>query len=287
MPRLLGVAAGLGAMLLLAGCGQHYLLLRPVGPVATRELGVMLVAAIAMAVVLVGAIGLFCYALLRFRDRPGNPAPYTPDWEGGARLEMLLFAIPLIVVGIISVPVIGQTFSLQRLPQTGNPLVIDVTSLDWKWLFEYPQAGIAAVNTVEVPTGVPLLFELTANSPMNTFWVPQLGGMEYAMPGRVLPLWLEADASGVYSGRSGNFSGAGFADMTFSVRAVAPAAYAAWVRAVRARGPALTLARYRQLLHPGTVRPATFSSYAAQTFPFKSHGFTLVGGMYQTATMTR
>jgi heme/copper-type cytochrome/quinol oxidase subunit 2 len=283
---VLGTAALVSGALLLAGCGQHYLLLNPAGPVAKRELGVMLIASIAMAIVLLAAIGLFAYALWRFRDRPGRSAIYTPEWDGGVRLEVVLFAIPLIIVGIISIPVIRQTLSLQRLPQTGNPLVINVTSVDWKWLFEYPKAGIASVNTLEVPAGVPLLFELTADSPMNAFWVPQLGGMEYAMPGRVLPLWLEANQPGVYMGRSANFSGPGFAYMTFSVHAVAPTKYAAWVREVRGTAPALTLTTYRTLLHPGVVRPAAYSSFPARTFPAQTHGFSLVGGMYQNATVS-
>ena len=135
MPRLRKAAAALAGSLLLSGCGRHYLLLRPSGPVAKHELGVMIIAATAMGIVILGALGLFAYALIRFRDRPGNPAPYWPEWEGGTRLEVVLFAIPLIIVGIISVPVFRQTFSLQRLPQVGTPLMIDVTSLDWKWLF--------------------------------------------------------------------------------------------------------------------------------------------------------
>ena len=283
--RGIATACCLLAGTLLAGCGRTFVVLNPVGPVARRELDVMLVAAVAMGAVIVAVIGLFVYALVRFADRPGNPAPFRPEWAGSRRLEIILFAVPLLIVTIISVPVLRQTFSLQRLPLGGRPMIIDVTSLDWKWLFEYPAAGIAATNRLEVPTGVPLLFELTADSPMNSFWIPQLGGMEYAMPGRVLPLWLEVDKAGTYQGRSANFSGKGFVDMAFTVDAVPPGAFAAWVQGVRGTAPAMTMTTYRALLQFDSVPPATYSSYPAATFPATTHGFTLKGGLYTPATL--
>lgn len=282
--RLGGIAA---ATAMLAGCGRHYVILRPVGPVAVSELKVMTDAAVAMGIVIAVVLVLFAVTLLRFRDRPGRRAPYMPTWEGARWLEWLLFAIPLAIVMVVAVPTVRTTFALDRLPPTQHPLVVNVTSLDWKWLFEYPSTGIATVDRIEVPVGRPVLFKLTADSPMNTFWIPRLGGMEYAMPGRVLPLWLQVDKAGVYHGRSGNFSGRGFVHMVFTVRAVSPTAYRAWVAATRRTAPRLSMHGYRRLLRFNWVRPATYAGYPRRTFPAQSHGFTLSGGMYQEVFLPR
>ena len=226
----LTLTAILWGILLLSGCGREFLVLHPAGPVAIQELRIMALAAAAMGIVIVAVLVVFGMALVRFRDHPGNHAPYTPQWEGSRRLEFILFAIPILIVAIIAVPTVRTTFRLDRVPPLKGPILINVTSLDWKWLFEYPTQHIATTNYIDVPIGRPLLFELTADSPMNTFWVPQLGGMEYATPGRVLPLWLQVNNAGRYSGRSGNFSGRGFVYMTFTVDAVsARVGFTIWI----------------------------------------------------------
>ncbi len=273
-------AVAAAAALLLTGCGPDYVVLHPVGPVAKSELHVVEMAAVPMAAVFLFVVALFFIAVFRFRDRPGNTAPYTPEWEGSRRLEVVWFAIPILIVGFIAVPTVRTTFALDRLPPARDPLMIDVTSLDWKWLFQYPSARIATVDYLKVPTGRPLLFELTADSPMNTFWIPQLGGMEYTMPGRVLPLWLQVDRPGIYWGRSGNFSGVGFAQMQFRLQAVSPAAFTAWVAGVRGTDPPMSPADYRELLKPAVVGDQTYAGYPAGSFPAQTHGFTLTGGMY-------
>ncbi|MBX5467562.1 MAG: cytochrome c oxidase subunit II [Firmicutes bacterium] len=266
--------------LALTGCGPHYVLLHPAGPVAQGELHLMVLATIAMAVVIAFVLALLAYVLWHFRDRPGRTAPYRPDWTHSRRLEVLWFVIPAVILTVIAVPMVGQTYALAKLPPKSDPLVVDVTSLDWKWLFQYPQQGVATVNYLVIPTGRPVLFELTANSPMNTFWIPELGGMEYTMSGRVLPLWLEASRPGVYWGHSGQFSGVDFEQMFFTVRAVGPSQFQSWVATVRRTAPAMTEADFRQLLNPGTVGTLTYASYPANTFPAVTHGFTLNGGMY-------
>lgn len=266
--------------LLASGCGRNYVVLDPRGPAAQSELHLIETTAIAMGVVILFVLILFAVTLWRFRDRPGNRAPYSPDWGESRRLEFALFAIPVLIVAFIAVPTVQQTFALDRLPPAKDPLIIDVTSLDYKWLFQYPGQGIATVNYIDIPTGVPVLFELTANSPMNTFWIPQLGGMEYTMPGRVLPLYLQADRVGVYRGSSANFSGVGFVHMVFAVKAVTPGEFSTWVAGVRHTSPRMTMQDYRRLVAVGTAGQESFSAYPADTFPGTSHGFTLQGGMY-------
>lgn len=274
-----GAAGGL-LTVLLTGCGQQYVLLHPAGPVAAKELHLAELAAVAMGIVIVCVFILFAVTVSRYRDRPNNPHPFLPDWHGSRWMEVLWFVVPAVLLAIIAVPTVQTTYALSTVPKSKDPLVIDVTSLDWKWLFQYPDQHIATVNYLEIPTHVPVLFELTANSPMNTFWVPQLGGMEYTMPGRVLPLWLSADKPGVYWGRSANFSGTEFEKMFFHVRAVPEASFRAWANTVRRTAPPMTLADYRRLLQFNAVGVKTYGAYPRRTFPEATHGFTLKGGMY-------
>lgn len=275
----------IAASVVLTGCGSHFVLLHPAGPVARREWHVIELAASAMAVVIAFVFVLFAIALVRFRDVPNNRAAYAPEWSGSRKLELAWFAIPVVIVAIIAVPTVRTTYALDRIPPSSSPLIINVTSLDWKWLFEYPSQHIATVNYVTIPAGRPVLFELTADSPMNTFWVPQLGGMEYTMPGRVLPLWLQASKPGVYPGRSGNFSGSGFVHMVFVVRAVPSTTFARWQRHVRHTAQPMSLHQYHLLLVPDISKPQTYYRYPASTFPSTAHGFTLKGGMYMEMSL--
>lgn len=262
---------------LLSGCGRQYVLFHPSGPVGTTEFHLLILATVAMLVVIIPVWVLFVITLIRFRDNPKHKGPYVPKWQGSRLLEIILLGIPLIIVTIIAVPTVQKTYALDRLPPKKDPIVINVTSLDWKWLFQYPGQGIATVNYVKIPAGTPVLFRLTADSPMNTFWVPKLGGMEYTMPGEVLPLWLSANKPGVYLGRSGQFSGPGFVHMHFQVDSVSKSAFAQWVNQVKHTAPAMTLADYHSLVRVGTTGPKTYSSYPSGIFPTKTHGFTLTG----------
>lgn len=257
-----------------------YVLWTPVGPVAQSELHLLVFTSIVMAAFIVPVLLLFAYVAVRFRDRPGNRTPSMPHWRKNGWMESLWFFLPAVVLSIIAVPMIRMTYGLAQLPKHQRPLVIDVTSLTWKWLFQYPAQHIATVNYIDVPIGQPILFELTANSPMNTFWIPQMGGMEYTMPGRVLPLWLQVNKAGVYWGHSGQFSGVDFAQMFFDVRAIPPRTFDHWVSTVRRRGTVMTMSRYNTLLRFGTAGFQTYSGFPAGTFPAMTHGFTLSGGMY-------
>ena len=277
--RMLALAA-LGIGLLVSGCGPQYVVLHPKGPVGQSELHLMEFAAIAMAVIILVVFVLFGIAVVRFRDYPGNPNPYTPHWHSHKWLETLWFIIPAVILAVIAVPTVNVTYALAKLPPTKDPVVINVTSLNWKWLFEYPNQKVATVNYLYIPVGKPVLFHLTADSPMNTFWVPSLGGMEYTMPGRVLPLWLEASKPGVYWGHSGQFSGIDFEKMFFHVHAVTESKFTAWTHRLRSSAPPMTLAAYHQLLRFNTVGSESYSSFPASTWPSVSHGFTLSGGMY-------
>ncbi|MCL5064449.1 MAG: cytochrome ubiquinol oxidase subunit II [Firmicutes bacterium] len=274
------VAAGTILMPFISGCGSHYVLLHPAGPVARRELDLTVYAAVTMAVIVAFVIALLILTLIRYRDRPNNPHAYTPEWHDHRLMESLWLIIPAVVLAAVAIPTVKTTYALARLPKGSHPLVIDVTSLNWKWMFEYPDQHIATVNYIEIPTRRPVLFELTADSPMNAFWIPELGGMEYTMSGRVLPLWLEADRQGLFWGRSAQFSGIDFEKMLFHVRAVSTPSFNAWTAHIRHSKPAMTLDTYHRLLRFNTVGVEEYSSYPRSAFPSTTHGFGLSGGMY-------
>ncbi|MHB1611507.1 MAG: cytochrome c oxidase subunit II transmembrane domain-containing protein, partial [Sulfobacillus sp.] len=119
--------------LLVSGCGQQYVLLHPAGPVAQSELHLLIVASLAMLVVIVPVFVLLAITVIRFRDKPGNKAPYWPNWHGNKKLEIIWWIIPVVLLTVIAVPTVGQTFALSKLPKAKDPVIIDVTSLTWKW----------------------------------------------------------------------------------------------------------------------------------------------------------
>ncbi|MCL6593543.1 MAG: cytochrome c oxidase subunit II, partial [Alicyclobacillus sp.] len=230
--RPVWLAAALAA-LLLSGCSPQYVVLNPAGPVGREELHLIELSFALVMIVVIPVLILLFYIVWRYRDRPDNKAPYKPEWSESKALETVWWAIPIVIVGVLGFYTGKTTFALVQPPETDTqPLTVQVTSLDWKWLFQYPGQNVATVNYVEIPVGVPIQFELTADAPMNSFWVPQLGGQEYTMPGMAMRLWLQADKPGTYYGTGANFTGEGFAHMQFQVVAVPQAQFDAWVKQV-------------------------------------------------------
>ena len=153
------------------------------------------------------------------------------------------------------------------ISSSATPVTVQVVSLDWKWLFIYPEQGIASVNKLVVPVGTPISFELTSSSVMNSFFVPQLGSQIYTMSGMVTRLHLQADHLGTYPGLSAMFSGDGFSDMRFSVDAVTDNGFAQWVRQARETGPVLDRQSYADLAKPSkAVAPFTYRAVTADLF---------------------
>jgi cytochrome o ubiquinol oxidase subunit 2 len=189
-------------------------------------------------------------------------------YEG--RIDFVVWSIPALVVILLGgVNWIGSHQLDPRAPIAANvkPLEVEVASLDWKWLFIYPDQGIAAVNQLVIPAGTPVRFRLTSGTVMNSFFVPQLGSQIYTMPGMTTHLNLLADRPGEYPGLSANFSGDGFADMQFIVKAVPAGDFAAWVAQVRGSGSALDTPGYAALAKPSeAVPPRTYRSVDPQLF---------------------
>jgi cytochrome o ubiquinol oxidase subunit II len=189
-------------------------------------------------------------------------ARYLPDWEYSGRVELIVWSIPLLVIMLLGgVAWIGSHDLDPAKPLKSNmpPLEIQGISLDWKWLFVYPSQGVASVNQLVVPTGVPLHFSLTSASVMNALFVAQLGSMIYTMNGMTTQLYLQADEPGTFHGISSHFSGDGFSDMHFDLVAVPAERFAAWIEATRNTGPTLDPASYAALARQSiNTRPFTF-----------------------------
>jgi cytochrome o ubiquinol oxidase subunit II len=202
-----------------------------------------------------------------------------PDFVYSGRVELIVWSIPALVVIFLGGIAWISSHDLdpaQPLPSKAPPVDVQVVSLDWKWLFIYPKLGIASINRLVVPAGVPLHLTVTSASVWNAFWIPQLGSMLYCMNGMAGTLYLEADRPGTYRGESAMVSGDGFADMHFDTDAVTQDQFDAWVASTRSSGPALDDAAYRGLLqqsvppHPftyGSVRPGLFADIVMQRLP--------------------
>ncbi len=238
--------------------------LDPQGPVAQSERLILLDAtAIMLAVVVPVIAATFAFA---WWFRAGNSrAQYRPDWAYSGRLELLVWSIPVLVVLFLGG--IGWVSSHDldpAKPLAGadtKPIEIQVVSLDWKWLFIYPDQGVASVNRLVVPAGAPIHFRLTSATVMNSFFVPQLGSQIYTMAGMATQLNLQADRPGTYPGISAQFSGDGFADMKFDVQAMSKADFDQWLAAAQASGPALDADGYAGLARQSkAVAPFTFRS---------------------------
>ena len=206
-------------------------ILDPQGPIGAADKTILIDSvAIMLAIVLPTIAAIFAFA---FWFRETNPrALYRPDWAYSGRIELVVWSIPALTVILLGgVAWIGshQLDPATPVERTGSPVRIQVVSLDWKWLFIYPDQRIATVNTLTVPAGAPLRFELTSGSVMNAFFIPQFGSMIYTMNGMVTRLQLRADNEGDYQGLSSHFSGDGFPDMLFDVHVISPLAFPDWV----------------------------------------------------------
>lgn len=196
-------------------------------------------------------------------------ARYAPDWQYSGRIELVVWSIPTMTILLLGgIGWIGSHTLDPFRPLPGPPaLRIQVVSLDWKWLFILPDAGIASVNRLVVPTGTPLSFQFTSSGVMNGFMVPQLGSQVATMAGMVTRLHLQADSPGTYWGRSTQFSGDGFADMVFPVEAVPPEEFTRQMAAARGKGPVLDPGTYAELEKPEVIRtPLAYGSVSPGLF---------------------
>src|SRR6204780_4006100 len=252
---------------ILGGCTEG--VLDPKGPIAAADreillnaLGIML--AIGIPVIL-ATLGVAFW----FRES-NERAHYRPNFAYSGRLEMLVWAVPAMTVFLVGgVAWVGSHDVSPRKPIASSvkALRVQVASLDWKWLFIYPDQGIASVNRLTIPVGTPISLELTSSGVMNSFFVPQLGSQIYTMAGMITHLNLQADQAGTYRGFSAQFSGEGFADMTFKADAVPDERFSEWVATARATGTMLDVQAYADLAKPSkAVTPFTYKAVATDLF---------------------
>ena len=259
--------APLAAALLLSGC--NLAVLNPKGPVGDGNATILVDSVAIMLVIVVPTIIATLGIAWWFRSS-NQRAFYLPDWEYSGQLELIIWAIPLLTIMLLGgVAWIGShdLDPAKPLVSKEGPLNIQVVSLDWKWLFIYPDQHVASVNRVVIPAATPIRFALTSGSVMTAFFVPQLGSMIYTMNRMRTQLYLKADAPGVFRGLATQISGDGFADMHFEVVAKSPQDFYAWLGQVRSNGPELTPESYIQLSKQSVVpAPFTFRSVSDGLF---------------------
>jgi cytochrome o ubiquinol oxidase subunit II len=253
------------AAMLLASC--HEGVLDPQGPVGRAERVILYDSTAIMLAVIVPVIVLTLVFAWWFRAQ-NTQACYRPDWEYSGRIEMIIWSIPALVILFLGGIAWTGSHDLDPpapLAESTAPLDIEVISLDWRWLFIYPKEGIASLNRLVVPAGVPLRFRLTSTTVMNSFFVPQLGSQIYAMPNMVTRLNLQADQPGTFEGLSAQFSGDGFSDMRFDLVSTQPEAFQEWVNATKRQGGVLDTKTFEELDRPAKAD-------GAQTYAQVSEG---------------
>lgn len=257
----------IAACMLLSGCSSEYIVLNPKGPVAHTQYNLIMISVILCAIIIVPVLAITAFIVYRYRDTPDNKAPYKPDWSHNTLLEVIWWGIPVVIIAILGYFTVRDTYALVEPPNKAvKPITIQVTSLDWKWMFTYPEENIATVNYVKIPSNVPVQFEITSDAPMNSFWVPQLAGQMYSMPGMAMGLWLQADHPGEYFGSGANFTGEGFAHMQFKVIATPQEEFDQWVRQVKIDSPEMTKSDYDKLANPGLSNELTYSAFPEGLF---------------------
>lgn len=248
-------------ILALAGCSGS--VLDPQGTIAAANSKILLNAFAVMLIVVIPTI--FATLIFAWWFRASNPkARYRPGFVFSGRIELVVWGIPILIIVFLAGMIWIGSHDLdpfKPIASERKPLEVQVVSLDWKWLFIYPDQGIASVNEFVVPAGVPVHLSLTSAAVMNAFFVPQLGSMIATMYGMVTQLNLEAGRAGDFYGESTQFSGDGFSDMHFTLRAVPADAFETWVAKVQEAGPFLYRDSYIALLHESqNIRPFTYRS---------------------------
>ncbi len=240
-------------------------ILSPKGPIAAQQKTLIITAILLMLVAVIPAFVML--AVVVYKYRAGKNNSYTPDWENNATIKFIIWALPSLVILALAVIIWKSSPALDPYkPIISNvkPITIQVVALQWKWLFIYPDENIATVNYIEFPEKTPINFQLTADAPMNSFWIPQLGGQMYAMAGMKTQLHLMADQQGEFAGRAAEISGQGFAGMKFMAKASSQADFDQWVRSVRQGANVLDsendldMNEYNRLSQPSENNPVVF-----------------------------
>lgn len=249
---------------LLAGCNT--VVLNPSGDIAAQQGNLIVVSTVLMLLIIIPVIALTILFAWKYR-KSNTAAKYEPDWDHSTKLELVIWGAPLLIIIVLGLITWITTHTLdpyrplsrlsegRPIPADVKPLVVEVVALDWKWLFIYPEQGIATVNELATPVDVPIQFKITASTYMNSFYIPALAGQIYAMAGMETKLHAVLNKPGIYEGFSANYSGHGFSHMRFKYHGLSDADFENWVKKVKAQGNALDKPTYVELEKPSEREP--------------------------------
>ncbi|RVJ91496.1 ubiquinol oxidase subunit II [Sinorhizobium meliloti] len=273
MPKLLKFSRRLAVLplfLVMAGCDM--VVMSPSGDIAAQQRDLIVISTILMLLIIVPVVFLTLFFAWRYR-RSNTSATYDPEWHHSTALEVVIWSAPLAIIIALGAITWISTHKLdpyrpldrldaeRAIPADARPLTVEVVALDWKWLFFYPDLGVAAVNELAAPVDVPIHFKITASSVMNSFYIPALAGQIYAMPGMETKLHAVINKPGEYEGFSANYSGDGFSHMRFKFHGLDRQGFDDWVARVKAQGTALNRDAYLKLEKPSEREPVRY--YAA------------------------
>tara|TARA_R110001599_G_scaffold64023_3_gene178977 strand:- start:601081 stop:602025 length:945 start_codon:yes stop_codon:yes gene_type:complete len=259
-------------LLLLAGCND-LVVMSPSGDIAAQQSRLIVVSTVLMLLIIVPVIILI--VLFAWRYRKNAAARYEPDWDHSTQLELIIWGAPLLIIialGLItwiSTHALDPYRPLDRIDENrpissaAQPMIVEVVAMDWKWLFIYPELGIATVNELATPIDVPVRFKLTSTTVMNSFYIPALAGQIYAMAGMETQLNAVINEPGVYDGFSANYSGEGFSGMRFKYHGLEESDFKDWVRKVRSSSKELDRESYGKLEMPSLNDPVQYFGVAA------------------------
>jgi cytochrome o ubiquinol oxidase subunit 2 len=254
----------LPAVVLLSGC--NWVVMNPSGDIAMQQRNLILVSTGLMLLIILPVIALTLLFAWRYR-KANTQADYRPDWDHSTQLELVIWGAPLLIIIVLGAITwisthtldpyrpLGRIDANRPVPEDVKPLVVEVVALDWKWLFIYPEQGIALVNEMAAPIDRPIQFKITSSSIMNSFFIPALAGQIYAMPGMQTKLSAVINKPGVFDGFSANYSGHGFNGMRFKFHGLATADFDQWVATNKASGKTLNRASYLELEKPSERQP--------------------------------
>ena len=256
--------SGIFAALMLTGC-HNMVLMNPKGAIGESEKSLILTATLLMLIVVIPVIVMTIAFAWKYRASNQN-ATFAPKWAHSNKIEAVVWLIPCIIIAVLATLTWRTTHELdpyKPLASDKKPIHVQVVSLDWKWLFIYPEQHIAVINQLAFPVDTPVSFDVTSASVMNAFFIPQLGSQIYSMAGMNTKLHLVANEAGSYDGMSASYSGGGFSDMKFKALAMSDADFNDWVTKVKSSANNLDQAAYTALAKPSENAPVEYFSSVA------------------------
>ena len=264
--KVLSIILFLLACLLILGFllinGKNVAVLNPAGTIADSERQLIILGCFLSLIVVLPVYFLTIYIVFKYRA-DNIKAKYTPEWDHNKIIEGLWFGIPSAIILVLSIITWVSSHSLdpyKPLSSNINPITIQVVSLDWKWLFIYPKYNIASVNYFQFPVNTPVDFQITSDTVMNSFWIPNLGSQIYAMPGMNTQLHLIAQKRGRFPGSSANISGNGFSGMTFTAQSTSNDTFHRWINSIKKDNKPLNNMEYLKLSKPSSYNAVQYFS---------------------------